>query len=50
MKVNANSIVQNVIEIKNGIIKRQCECKNCHKRKKDCSWNPSTCIFEKNKY
>ena len=28
----------------------QCECKNCHKCKKDYSWNSSTCICENSKY
>ena len=28
----------------------QCECKNCRKRKNDCTWNPSTCICENSKY
>ena len=28
----------------------QCECKNCDKRKKDYSWNPSTCIYENSKH
>ena len=28
----------------------KCECKNYHKRKKDCRWNPSTCICENSKY
>ena len=28
----------------------QCECKNCHRCKKDDSWNPSTCICENSKY
>ena len=30
--VNANSTVQYVIQIKNEIIKCQCECKNCAKK------------------
>ena len=25
-------------------------CKNHHKYKKDCSWNPSACICENSKY
>ena len=28
----------------------QCKCKNYHKSKKDCNWNPSTCICENSKY
>ena len=28
----------------------QSDCKNYHKRKKDYSWNPSTCICESSKY
>ena len=50
MIVNANSIVQHVIQIKNGIIKCQCEYKNYRKCKKKYSWNPSTCICGNNKY
>ena len=30
--------------------KRQCECKKYHACKKDCSWNPSTCICESSRY
>ena len=44
---NANSIVQHVLQIRIGIIKRQCECKNCEK---DNSWSHSTCICENSKY
>ena len=51
MIVNANSIVQNVIQIKNGITKTwQCECKKIHKCKRDYSWHSSTCICENGKY
>ena len=50
MIVNANSIGQPVIHIKNGIKKCQCECKNYRTCKKDYSWNPSTCICEIGKY
>ena len=46
MIVNANSVVQHIIQIKNG----QCECKNYSTCKKDYSWNPSTCICEDSKY
>ena len=28
----------------------QCECKNYRKCKKDCSWNPSACIYESSTY
>ena len=28
----------------------QCECKSYLKCKKDCSWNPSTCIRENSRY
>ena len=43
--VNANSIVQQVIQIKNGSIKTcQYECKYYRTWKKYYSWNPSTCI------
>ena len=48
--LNANSIVQYVVQIKNGINACQCECKNYCTCKKDYSWNPSTCICENNKY
>ena len=34
----ANSIVEHVIQIKNGTC--HCECKKYHKCKKDYSWNP----------
>ena len=44
MIVNANSIAQHVIRIKN------CKCKNYHKCKKNFSWNPSKCICENSKY
>ena len=44
MIVNLNSIVHDVIQIRNWIIKCQCECKNYQKCKKDYSWNPSACI------
>ena len=30
--------------------KCHCECKNYHKCRKDYSWNPSTCTFEKSNY
>ena len=43
MIVNANAIVQHVIQIKNGTITCKCECKNYHTCKKDYSWNPSAC-------
>ena len=52
MAVNANSIIQLVIHIKNGIIIKTCQCewKNYHKCEKDYSWNPRTCIYENSKY
>ena len=28
----------------------QCECKNYLMSKKDYSWNPSICLYEKDKY
>ena len=48
MIVNANSIVQHVIQINNKTC--QCKCKNYRKCKKDYGWNPSTCICENSKY
>ena len=49
--VNASSIVKNVIHLKKWNNKTcHYECKNYHKCKKDCSWNPSTCICDNNKY
>ena len=48
MTVNANPIVKYVIQISNKIC--QCECKNYLARKKDYSWNPSTCICVNSKY
>ena len=49
--VNANSIVQHVIQIKNGIIKHvNVNIKIIISAKKDYSWNPSTCICENSKY
>ena len=48
MTLNVKSIVQHVIQIKNGIC--QFERKKYHKCKKDYSWNPSTCIYENSKY
>ena len=51
MIVNANSIVQHVIQIKKWNNKTcQCECKNYRQSKKDYSWNPSTCTYENSKY
>ena len=46
MFVNANSTVQHVIQIKNGMITELCQCerKNYRNCKKDYSSNPSTCI------
>ena len=44
--LDANSIVPYVIQIKNGIMKREGACKNYCKCKKDYSWNPRTCICE----
>ena len=45
--INGNSIVQYVIQIKNGIMKHV-NVNVC--KKKDYSWNPSTCICENSKY
>ena len=51
MIVNAISIVQHVIHIKNGIIKHvNANVKIIVHPKKDFSWNPSTCICENSKY
>ena len=51
MIVNAKSIVQYVIQSKNGIIKRaNANIKIMISVKKDYSWNPSTCICENSKY
>ena len=50
MIVNVNSIVQHVNQIKNGMKKCDCQCKNYLKCKKDYSRNPSTCICENSKY
>ena len=48
---NATSIVQHVIQMKNGIIKHvNVNVKKYRKCIKDCSWNTSTCICEKSKY
>ena len=49
--VNAKSVVQHLIEIKNGIIKHVIVIvKIFRSAKKDYSWNPSTCICENSKY
>ena len=51
MIVNANSIVQYVIQIKNGILKHvNLNVKIIASAKKDYSWNPSTYICENSKY
>ena len=51
MIVNVNSIVQHVIQIKNGIIKHvNVNVKIIVSAKKNYSWNPSTCICEISKY
>ena len=51
MIVNANAIVQHVIQIKNGIIKHvNVNVKIIVSAKKDYRWNSSTCICEKSKY
>ena len=49
MIVNANSIVQHVIQLKWNNETCKCECKNYRKCKKDYCWNPSTCICENSK-
>ena len=51
--VNANSIVQHVIQIKNGIIKHVNVLllpMSILYMQKDYNWNPSTCICENSKY
>ena len=50
--LNANSIVQHIIQNKNGTKKKgQCECKNLNlKYEIDNNWNHSSCICEYNKY
>ena len=51
MNANANSIVQHVIQIKNGIIILvNASVKSIVSAKKDYSWNPSTCICKNGKY
>ena len=51
MIANADSIVQNVIQIKNRImINTNAKCKKYRTCKKEYSWNPSTCICENGKY
>ena len=51
MIVNANSIVQHVIQIKNEIkINANASLKKHHTSKKDYSWSPSTFICDKSKY
>ena len=49
--INPNSIVQHVVQIKNGIIKHaNVNVKIIVSAKKYYSWNPSTCICESSKY
>ena len=52
MIANANSIVQLAIQIKNGIMKHVNVIVKIVERakKKNYSWNPSTCICENGKY
>ena len=51
MIANVNSIVQHVIQIKNGIIKHvNMNVKIMVSAKKDYIWNPSTYICENSKY
>ena len=48
---NENSTVKHVIQIKNAIIKHvNVNVKNNRNRKKDYSWNPTTCICENSNY
>ena len=49
--VNANSIIQFVTQIKNGIIKHfNVNVKIIVRAKNNYSWNPTTCICENSKY
>ena len=49
--VNANSIVQHVIQIKNGImINFNASVKKYRTCKRYYNWNPSICICENGKY
>ena len=48
MILNANSIVQYVIQIKNGIIKHVNVNVRLLKYSKDDSWDSTTCICENN--
>ena len=51
MIINANSIVQNVIQVKIGIIKHvNVKVKVIVHAKKKYSWNPSICTSESSKY
>ena len=51
MTVNAHTIVQHEIQIKNEIaIHANVKVKSIVHAKKDYSWNPSTCICEHSKY
>ena len=51
MIVNANSIVQQVIQIKNGIMKGvSVNVKNYRTCKEDYSWDPNTYIYENNRH
>ena len=48
--VNANSIVQHVIQIKNVIMKHVNVSLKIIVRAKNYSWNPTTCIYENGMY
>ena len=50
MIVNATSIVQHVIQIKNGLIKHVNVNLKIIVSAKNYSWNPRTCICENSKY
>ena len=51
MNQNYGKIVQLAIQIKNGMMKHaNVSVKMIAHAKKDCSWNPSTCICEISKY
>ena len=50
MVTNANSIVQHIIRIKNGILKHVNVNVKIILCEKDCSWNHCACICENSKY
>lgn len=50
MILNENSIVQHVIQFKNGITVNIVSVKSVEQQKKDYSYNSSRCICENGKY